>query len=213
MLAKVRLLGWIGALTCAAMVLLRSASWPGAEDPAAATMAVAQVVASVLAAYLALATVLAIRLPRLAPAFVQRLVPAAIGTTIVLAPVAAGAAPQRVPTPSDAPVLHKIADDPSTATSTTTSTTVAPPGSGRESAPGRYAIPPRTEGPAGEVTVAAGDHLWGIAERTLTERLGRAPADREIAPYWSQLIEANRDRLATGDPDLIFAGQVFRLPS
>jgi len=212
MLAKVRLLLWIGALTCASVVLLRSARWPGAEDPAAATMAVAQVVAGVLAAYLALATVLAIRLPRLAPAFVQRLVAAAIGGTLVLAPMTsvAGAAPQPVPTPSDAPVLHKLADDPSP---TTTSAPVTPPASGRDPQSNERQIPPRTEVAEGEVTVVAGDHLWGIAERTVAQRLGRAPTDAEVAPYWHQLIDANRDRLATGDPDLIFAGQVFRLPS
>jgi len=211
MLAKVRLLVWIGALGCASVVLLRSTSWPGAGDPAAATMAVAQVVAGVLAAYLAVASVLAIRLPRLAPRFVQRLVAAAIGTTMVLTPVAVGAAPQRVPTPSDAPVLHKIADD----SSPTTTVATAPPGSGRDPVPERYEIPPSSPvaTPTGEVVVAPGDHLWGIAERTLTERLGRAPTDAEIAPYWSRLIEDNRDLLATGDPDLIFAGQVFRLPS
>jgi nucleoid-associated protein YgaU len=208
MLAKVRLLGWIGALGCASVVLLRSATWPGTGDPAAATMAVVQAVAGVLAAYLALATVVAIRLPRLAPAFVQRLVAAAVGTTLVLAPVAAGAAPQPAPTPSDAPVLHKVADDPST-TTTPTSTT-APPGSGREPPRDATSFPPSS---SSEVVVGPGDHLWGIAERALSQRLGRAPTDAEIAPFWSQLVEANRDRLATGDPDLIFAGQVFRLPS
>jgi hypothetical protein len=222
MLAKVRLLGWIGALGCAAVVLLRSATWPGAGDPAAATMAVMQVVAGALAAYLALATVIAIRLPRFAPAFVQRLVAAAVGSALVLGPIAAGAAPQPVATPSDAPVLHKIADDPSTTPSTTpsTRTTTAAPASGRESHVDDMTFPPRTStvapvtaDAAGEVVVAAGDHLWGIAERTVAQRLGRTPTDAEIAPYWSKLIDANRDRLATGDPDLIFAGQVFRLPS
>ena len=211
MLAKVRLLGWIGALGCAAVVLLRSATWPGAGDPAAATMAVAQVVAGVLAAYLALAAVVAIRLPRLAPAFVQRLVAAALGGSLVLGPIAAaaGAAPQPMPTPTDAPVLHKIADDPST-----TTTTTAPPASGRDLPAVDRNTPPSSSGVASsEVVVAPGDHLWGIAERVLTQRLGRAPSDAEVAPFWSQLIEANRDRLATGDPDLIFAGQVFRLPS
>jgi len=212
MLAKVRLLGWIGATGGAAMVLLRSASWPGAGDPATATMAVVQVVAGVLAAYLAIAAVVAIRLPRLAPVFVQRLVAAAVGGSLVLAPMTtAGAAPQPVPTPSDAPVLHKIADDAST---TTTTTTTGPPASGREDPALDREIPPRTPAAAaGEVVVAPGDHLWGIAARTLTSRLGRPPTDAEIAPYWSRLIETNRDRLATGDPDLIFAGQVFRLPS
>ena len=194
MVAKVRLLAWFGAVACAAVVLLRSATWPGADDPAAATMAAVHVVAGALAAYLALATVLAIRLPRVAPGFVRRLVAAAVGGTLVLGPIAAGAAPQPAPSPSDAPVLHKVADDPPTTTSTTAS--------------------PRTpDAGASEVTVAPGDHLWGIAERTVAQRLGRGPTEAEVATYWSRLVDANRDRLATGDPDLIFAGQVFRLPS
>jgi nucleoid-associated protein YgaU len=63
------------------------------------------------------------------------------------------------------------------------------------------------------VTVVAGDHLWAIAERALGARLGRAPSDSEIVPFWTSLIEMNRARLANpADPSLIFAGQELELP-
>jgi DNA-binding SARP family transcriptional activator/nucleoid-associated protein YgaU len=66
---------------------------------------------------------------------------------------------------------------------------------------------------AGEVTVVVGDDFWQIAERELSERLGRAPTTEEIAPYWRQLVEANRTRLAPpGDPNLIYPGQHFVTP-
>ena len=64
-----------------------------------------------------------------------------------------------------------------------------------------------------EWRVEPGDHLWGIAEETLTDHLGRSPTDVEIEPYWRRLIAANRDRLVNpGDADLILPGQVFVLP-
>lgn len=59
-------------------------------------------------------------------------------------------------------------------------------------------------------TAQPGDHLWHIAEATLAEGWGRAPTDPEVVPYWTALIEANRDVVA--DPDLIHPGQTFRLP-
>jgi hypothetical protein len=63
-------------------------------------------------------------------------------------------------------------------------------------------------------TAVPGDHLWHIAEATLTESWGRAPTDGEVAPYWTGLIEANRDVLVDpSNPDLIRPGQTFRLPA
>jgi nucleoid-associated protein YgaU/DNA-binding SARP family transcriptional activator len=68
-------------------------------------------------------------------------------------------------------------------------------------------------GAADEVTVLRGDNFWSIAERALAGPWGRAPSDGEIAPYWRQLIELNRPRLAPpGDPDLIYPGQRFLTP-
>ena len=62
-------------------------------------------------------------------------------------------------------------------------------------------------------TAAPGDHLWHVAEATLAEAWGRPPSDAEVAPYWQAVIEANRGALADpAQPDLIFPGQVFRLP-
>ncbi len=62
-------------------------------------------------------------------------------------------------------------------------------------------------------TVQPGDHFWGIAEETLAAAWGRPPTDKEIDPYWRQLVEVNRSRLAHSDnADLIFPGQVFELP-
>lgn len=61
--------------------------------------------------------------------------------------------------------------------------------------------------------VRPGDHLWSIAEQILRERSGRAiVADHEIAPFWRQLIDANLPQLRSGDPDLIYPGEVLTIP-
>ena len=65
----------------------------------------------------------------------------------------------------------------------------------------------------GRWTVEPGECFWSIAESVLAERLGRAPSDAEIVPYWLRLIEVNRGELVhRGDPDLILPGQVFTIP-
>ena len=64
-----------------------------------------------------------------------------------------------------------------------------------------------------EVQVVGGDDFWSLAEQQLAVSWGRAPTTAEITPYWQQVVEANRDRLAPpGDPNLIFPGQTFVLP-
>ncbi len=69
--------------------------------------------------------------------------------------------------------------------------------------------------PAGEwIDVENGDHFWSIAEETLADEWGRNPSDSEIAPYWSEVIEANEGRLLPpGDPNLIYPEQRFHLPT
>ena len=64
-------------------------------------------------------------------------------------------------------------------------------------------------------SVIAGDNLWTIARDRLTEALGGGsgkPTNREVANYWLQVIEANRHRLRSGDPDLIHPGETIVLP-
>ena len=66
--------------------------------------------------------------------------------------------------------------------------------------------PPRT------VVVQQGDHLWKISESHLETTLDRPARPGEIDPYWRAVIETNRDGLISGDPDLIYPGEVVTLP-
>lgn len=189
---KLRLLVWTAVLAVAVVLLLHGGTW-SAEDPATVVMAVIRVAAGLLALWLLLATIVSLVTAltwhrAIGPVFVRRLVAAAVGGGLLVAPMTASASTS-TPPGVEAPVLRRVPD-------------TTPPS--QTPAPGTA---------ASTVTVVPGDHLWAIAERTLATRLGRAPSDAEIAPYWQRLIDANRDRLAIGDPDLIFAGQVFRLPS
>jgi nucleoid-associated protein YgaU len=198
MMKKIRLLLWMLALGVSSVALLRDVAW--SEDPATAVMMCVRVAAGVAALYLLAATVLAVRLPRLAPSFVRQLVATAIGTGLALTPMIASAAPASPPPGVEAPVLRRLPDAP---TPSRDPALAHVPVSGTEN----------EMGDAATVTVVAGDSLWSIAEHTLAERLGRAPSDAEIVPYWERLIDANRALLTEAGPDLIFPQQVFVLPS
>jgi uncharacterized membrane protein YgcG len=63
--------------------------------------------------------------------------------------------------------------------------------------------------------VERGDNLWTIARDHLRgARSGGSgePTNREVAEYWAKVVEANRDRLSSGDPDLIFPREKIVLP-
>lgn len=60
--------------------------------------------------------------------------------------------------------------------------------------------------------VQPGDHLWAIAKQALSDAWGRAPSVEEVDGYWRELIAANRDRLTSGDPDLIYPGEHLVVP-
>lgn len=61
--------------------------------------------------------------------------------------------------------------------------------------------------------VAAGEHLWGIAESALSEALSRPASDAEVDPYWREVVEANRAGLDDPtNPSLIRPGQQVQLP-
>jgi len=61
--------------------------------------------------------------------------------------------------------------------------------------------------PAGHVVVA-GDNLWTITAGVL----GGSATDSEIHARWRAVIDANRDRLRSGDPDLIHPGEHLVIP-
>lgn len=61
-------------------------------------------------------------------------------------------------------------------------------------------------------TVVSGDNFWAIAKTQVENNLGREATNTDVADYWVKLIEANKSTIRSGDPDLIFPGEVFTLP-
>jgi nucleoid-associated protein YgaU len=62
------------------------------------------------------------------------------------------------------------------------------------------------------VVVERGDHLWKISQTHLDQMLGRRASADEVDPFWRSVIDANLGRLQSGDPDLIYPGEVVALP-
>ena len=60
------------------------------------------------------------------------------------------------------------------------------------------------------VVVAVGDHLWKISSRHLKTATVETS---DVATYWRAVIDLNRDDLRSGNPDLIYPGEVISLPS
>jgi nucleoid-associated protein YgaU len=104
---------------------------------------------------------------------------------------------------------------PTTTEPTTTTSTTTPPGGQGQPGGGQ---PGQQPGPAEQASshrVVPGDNLWTIARDHLAEVRGRPSAelsDHEIAAYWLRVVQANRNRLRSGDPDLIYPGERTVLP-
>jgi nucleoid-associated protein YgaU len=62
------------------------------------------------------------------------------------------------------------------------------------------------------VVVRPGDNLWLIARTELIRSTGAYPSDGAVARYWRAVIDANRTTLRSGDPSLIFPGEIVALP-
>jgi nucleoid-associated protein YgaU len=80
------------------------------------------------------------------------------------------------------------------------------------------ATPPATPPPVAPSVstnhlVAAGDNLWRIASAELERRSGASPDDLAVARYWRAVVDANRATLRSGDPSLIFPGEIVVLPA
>jgi Tfp pilus assembly protein FimV len=56
--------------------------------------------------------------------------------------------------------------------------------------------------------VEPGECLWTIAER----QLGGGASDASVAAVVDELWRLNAERIGTGDPNLIHAGQTLKLP-
>lgn len=133
---------------------------------------------------------------------VRRLLQAALGLGLATASLAATTRP--VPAPGPPRVAVAAA---ATASGTATMRLVP-------DEPRPQPAPPLAPTGTGAWSVRPGDNLWAMAARRLEAAWGRPATDAEIVPYWEAVIRANRDRLADpANPDLVFAGQVFDLPT
>jgi hypothetical protein len=135
-----------------------------------------------------------------------------VATSVVLAPSMAGAA--RASDPPGVSVVRDGRGQGGRITQLPPETTRAapPPASPAPPAPAPQPVAP---GDVVEVVVGPGDNLWALAAAHLGSATGRDAAaigDDEVAAYWLRVCEANRERLASGDPNLVFPGERVVLP-
>ncbi len=142
--------------------------------------------------------------------------------------------------PDEAPRLIWVGPAPSPpSTSTSSVTTATTPADGSTPATGSTRTPttepsvpstdtqpsapvlPSSDSPPPEPATAArlehevimGDNLWDIAREELEQRRGRPPTTAETAEFWRAVVEINRGRLRSSDPDLIRPGEIVALPA
>jgi hypothetical protein len=214
--------------------------WAAGRDPVIGVTAVLRVVVVGIAWYLLVVTVVgalaratrSVRMVRWADALalppVRRVLSSSLGLTTALVTAAGPAValppPGLVPPrPSDPPVMAPLdlpaapaptpeATPAPTLTATPEETPEATPDPVPEATTAPLPAAPAPGAPAEHVT-RPGDHFWRIAAAQVSAAVGRPATDAEIAPYWRQLVAANRDRLADpANPDLVFPGQQFVLP-
>ena len=93
---------------------------------------------------------------------------------------------------------------------------VVPPTAPAQAVPPTLPSPPSAPSPTGtRHMVVSGEHLWSIASNHLATGSGKDASDltaADIAPYWSRVVELNRSRLRSGNPNLVYPGEVVDLP-
>jgi nucleoid-associated protein YgaU len=170
---------------------------------------------------------------------VQRLVEVAIASSCIALPALPAAATPAPPSPysvfvRDEPVVRAPTSTPTStplstrpASPTSSPQPVAPPNTSAERSatapnddeptgtpdrrPARTEAPQLRPVPARAYVVQSGDNLWRIARVTLADADGRL-TDRDVARYWRAVIDANRSTLRSGDPSLIYPGEIVSLP-
>jgi nucleoid-associated protein YgaU len=170
------------------------------------------------------------RVARVAPPLARRVLQAALVGTWALVPAAAYAAPPSAPitvhvdahgrlepgarrstTTTTAPLTTTTTIPPATRLPTHTPTTAATPSP--SSAPAPHPAPSTEPSWTRVHVVVPGDNLWLIARAEVSRASGTdQPTDAQIAPYWQRVMAANRTTLRSGDPSLIFPGEVVALP-
>ncbi|MDP9334735.1 MAG: hypothetical protein M3Q30_15710 [Actinomycetota bacterium] len=199
---------------------LSATVWSRGDDLA---LAVAWFVAVTASAWLFVATgacllALGLARPRLAGRLASTL-PFGIRRLVEVAIVGSCLAIPALPAPALGPprVSAVVVDDqpvvraPETSVPTTPAPTTLVPAPIPRPDPAPATGPTPSELPP-YVVVRAGDSLWLIARASLMRVSGTRPDDTAIARYWHAVIAANRSTLRSGNPGLIFPGEIVALP-
>ena len=227
LVAAVLALRWMGTGPLGVPSILEPGDWPAwasSRDAVTIAFALLRLVTLVVAWYLLGVTVVGIaarlvhsaRMVRIADTLtvpaVRHVLQSALGAGLAAAALTAGspdAAPPVPPPavaaatlPAEQIAMTPLLDQPIAVAPLRPAVGARPPGA-----------PSSTEPAERHWTVKPGDHFWSIADRVLSEALGRQPSETETRAYWERLIAANRAKLVdAGNPDLIVPGQTFRLP-
>jgi LysM domain len=204
------------------------AAWPG-DDLGVAVTWLAAVICSAWLALTTLACVVAssrgrhaaaARIAGWAPPLARGILQAALVGAWVVVPTVAYAAPA-------APLVVRVSPagrlmTPPAAGSALDAPVVRAPQTSRPvpmPAPDSSRVVPSPPTPAGlrvadrPYVVRSGDNLWRIARAEVTRAGGDTrPDGATIDRYWRRVVAANRGTLRSGDPSLIYAGEVVTLP-
>ncbi len=155
---------------------------------------------------------------------VDRALATAIAASIAAAPLTPAAAEEPPPVPpvvfdittDGIPVPHiRLQENPSPEPAPDTTDVESPTMVRVPTAPVVVVAQPATASvtttPNTRHTVERGDNLWLIADQHLHQSTGQATAE-DVARYWRRVIEANESTLRSGDPNLIYPGEIVTLP-
>jgi hypothetical protein len=130
--------------------------------------------------------------------------------------VVTGAAPGGTTTAPPPAIVHVTPDGELVLRPRPPATAATPPAVARRPSPSPSPAPalaPAPARPPAQHAVAPGDNLWAIAAAHLAAHGGAPVADALVASYWRRLVDANRATLRSGDPNLIFPGELLTLPT
>ena len=104
-----------------------------------------------------------------------------------------------------------VVADPPVVTPTEQPVAVSPPAV-QPGSPALVAAPAAAPIAATSYTVVSGDNLWLIAAEQVGAEVENQPPTAAVSGYWRRLIDANRTTLRSGDPNLIYPGEIILLP-